>query len=93
MSGFFFAPGLKYRHISTSYTRPDGERLALYAAGTGPLPDIPFAVPANFSALDGSFGDIDNAGDAELRATRDGSPPTAYVGPEFLTEESKSRLE
>ena len=34
-----------------------------------------------------------SAGDAELRATRDGSPPTVYVVPEFLTEESKSRLE
>ena len=48
------------------------DRLALYAAGTGPLPDIPFAVPANFSALDGSFGDIDNDGDADLVLTGDG---------------------
>ena len=34
-----------------------------------------------------------SAGDAELRATTDGSPPTVYVVPEFLTEESKARLE
>ena len=34
-----------------------------------------------------------SSGDAELRATSDGAPPTVYVVPEFLSEENKSRLE